>query len=275
MGAADWSWVPDSQGMGGHWQEPVVKGSSSDPANNNPNFSGYYNQGNTNADAVQNAQIHSMGDQLLARDKLINSRQAPTLADNTTEFNQTNDSRNLQLGALAQQQQAAMGLGPSLAKVQNQQAMGQGFQGLGAGMGGAGGNLLAQRQAQMGGNAGLGQTAAQGATARGGEIYNAMGAYGQGAAGLRTSDLGAQQAAMQQIAAQRGMQLNQARSNTTNLEGYEGLDLATAQNYSKLAQDAHARNVAQGMDTQKQTAGDIGTTASVVATLGSLALLMA
>ena len=196
-------------------------------------------------------------------------RQAPTLRDNSYEFGQVTDSRNLQLEALKQQQAAAMGLGPSVAAQQNKMSLGQGMNAMGAGMGG--GNLLAQRQAMMGGNAMLGQASQQGAAARGGEIYGAMGAYGQGAAGLRSGDLGAQRSAFDQIAAQRQLQLNQARSNTGTVQGYEALDFDTAKSYSDLARANHARNVEAGMDSQKQTAGMAGTAATTMATLAMLA----
>lgn len=225
-------------------------------------------------DAQQDANIHAMGNILMDRDKSILGQQAPTLRDNSWEFNQTNDSRNLQLGALEQQRQAALGNGPSLAQVQNQHAMGQGFSGLGAQMGAGGGNLLAQRQAMLGGNQMLGQAAQQGAGARGQEIYGAMGQYGQGAAGLRQGDVGAQHAAMTQIAAQRALQLNQAKANTGLVQGYEDLDMGAAGVYSKLAQQAHANNLTAGLDQQKQSASAVGTTAATVAALYA-AMMMA
>lgn len=184
-------------------------------------------------DTANNWNIHNVGQQLYDRDKMILGRQAPTLRDNSYEFGQVTDSRNLQLEALKQQRAAAMGLGPSVAAQQNKMALGQGMNAMGAGMGG--GNLLAQRQAMMGGNAMLGQASQQGAAARGGEIYGAMGAYGQGASGLRSSDLGAQRSANDQINAQRQLQLAQAAHNNSQIQGFEGLDYSNAVGMSGLA----------------------------------------
>ena len=265
QGNQDYQWIPDSQGNGGHWQQPVVPGSSSDTLGPNG-----YGKGNANYDAVNNAKIHAMGATLMSRDQSIMGRQAPTLADNSYQFGQVNDSRNQQLAQLANQQTMAQGGGPSLAAAQNRVAMGAGLSGANSAMGAAG-SPLAQRAAMMGGNSALGQLSAQGAGQRGNEMYNNMGNYAQGANGLRQGDLGAQSAAMQQTAAQRNMQLNQYGANSNLAQGYEGNDFSAAQNYSQLAQQTqqYRQNIKDNMVADGMNR--IGTAAAVAGTTMAMA----
>lgn len=197
----------------------------------------------------------------VARDKGFLGRVTPALQDTTPEFQQLGSARANQQASLDNLRKSAMGLGPSFANAQTQQALGARINSMAPV-----GNALQQRAAMFGGNLGIGQTAAQGGQARGAEMGAALGAYGTGSQAIRGGDLAGQQAAIDLAAKQRAIQLQAARANQGITQGFEGLDLDKAIAQTKADQGWYQnqlqRREGTADDNMKKTQAMISTMAA-------------
>lgn len=248
------NYVPDASKIWGSSYSNNVGNPAEDP---NSAEAWKKRQAKTEQDMLDKLQADAV-----ARDKGFLGRVTPALQDTTPEFQQLGQARANQQASLDNLRNSAMGLGPSYANAQTQQALGARINSMAPV-----GNALQQRAAMFGGNLGLGQTAAQGAQARGTEMGAALGAYGTGAQAIRGGDLAGQQAAIDFAAKQRALQLQAAKSNQGITQGFEGLDIEKAIAQTKADQGWYqnqlARREGTNEDNMKKTQAMISTMAAV------------
>ena len=216
-----------------------------------------------NVEANQNRMLMEE-QQRMARAQSLLGRQAPRWATNEDAFKFNDAARAQQVDAMGLARQQAMGQGPSAAVIQGQMAQDQAAQ-----------QMLKQgmlgNNAAMGvGNQALQQVAGQTGAARGQEINQAQGMYGNVTGALRSQDLGYLNAMNNALYQQKQQGLGQVRQNLGAYKGYEDLAQEMEIARTKQAQDEYKRLLGRNEQREKDIVTGLGTTASTAGTMFAL-----